>query len=324
MSDHLIFAVQNTGVSGNIGANNGFRAALAFLAIESFPIFIFFSNRKHMARITKKSQVGAGFFNAHHKQVAGIVKRMHARAVKAQYTALHRHVKAAGIRMHRAKASGASDAALNKIHKEEKAKAHSTADKIHATVMKKTDDLLNTAKSKAIKKVKSRICGGASEKGSGWGWLSNLWNAGKKIVGKLIGGVKKKVKTHAHVAMAQAKKIVKAAPAKAVAHLKQNREQYINAAQNAAVDVYHNGKAGIANQFAKAKNHMTNKAKQAVGCGFTGSGVDASGVRASGWKRTAARLSKNNPVSKIGADVTRGSGVRASGVYGRGTNLRII
>ena len=44
---------------------------------------------------------------------------------------------------------------LNKIHKEEKAKAHSTADKIHATVMKKTDDLLNTAKSKAITTIKN-------------------------------------------------------------------------------------------------------------------------------------------------------------------------
>ena len=187
-----------------------------------------------MARITKKSQVGAGFFNPHHKHVAAIVKRVHAQAVKAHHAALHRHVKAAGIRMYRAKASGASDAQLNTIHKEEKAKAHSTTDKIHDAAMKKADDLLNTAKAKAVSKVKSRICGSATVKGSGWGWFSKLVSAGKKIAGKLLGGLKNKVKTHAHTAITQAKKIVKAAPAKAIAHLKQNREQYVTAAKKSS------------------------------------------------------------------------------------------
>ena len=137
-------------------------------------------------RITKRSQVGAGFFNAHHKEVASIVKRMHAQAVNAHHTALHRHVKAAGIRMYRAKASGASDAQLNQIHKEERVKAQSTTDRIHDAAMKKADALLNTAKAKAVIKVKSRICGSATEKGSGWGWFSKIFSAGKKIVGKLL------------------------------------------------------------------------------------------------------------------------------------------
>ena len=258
--------------------------------------------------VTHKSQIGEGFFKPHVAALAKRVAAIHMQTMKAHHANLGRHVKAAGIRMRKA----GSGAEMNKIKTDTKAAIKAKAEAIHQMALDKTDAAIEAAKTKVHNKIKKRICPEGVPKGSGW--MSDAWSGVKSFATKMFHGVKNKVINHGTKALNQVKSIVKNAPENVAKHLNNHRADYMKAAWDGATDIYHNGKAGVANQAAKAHHKITKEAQKLVGCtprkGAKGSGVRASGVRASGVRASGAR---------------RGRGIRASGISVRGgTQVRVV
>ena len=259
--------------------------------------------------VTKKSQIGAGFFKPH---IAALVKRIetiHRQSMKAHHSSLNRHIKASGIRMRKV----GSGAEMEKIKKDTKAAIKAKADEIHQLALDKTEAAIEAAKTKVHNKIKSKVCPGAEgEAVKGSGWFSNAWKGVRNFASKLFHGVKKKVVDHGTAAINQVKTIVKNAPENISAHLNKHREDYMAAAWDGAKDVYNNGTAGVKNQAGKLHKKITKETQKLVGCGLGGGLSERSIVRAARGRG-------------MRASGLRARGMRASGVVVRGgTRIRVV
>lgn len=271
-----------------------------------------------MARSKKlltKGQIGAGFFNDHIEKAK---KGLHAHATriaKKHHAHIKTHMAATTRRLWKAKDRKAE---LNKVKAEMIKKGLAKANEIHEAGKAAAAVHVERLKKHAIKRVRSKVCGDVGE-----GFFSSIGN----FFGKIFGGAR----SAAHAAIRQGTHVIKqhvqAAPAALKAHLVANKDKYIDAAKNAAVDIAQNGKQGINRTMEKVKKHMVTKARSVAGCKPKGSGMRVGGggkvgggMRVGGGLRVAGGAGK-----KTGKKAAKGRGARvAGGIRVAGGGMKVV
>jgi predicted nucleic acid-binding Zn ribbon protein len=265
--------------------------------------------------VTKKSDVGSGFFDDHISAAKDAVKKHVDDLWAKHHKRLRAHLSATAKKLVVAKdKKGFVKSEVNKIKKAANAKAHAMTEQIHEQVKAKAHKTVAALKKKAVARVRKQICPEVGE-----GFFDDVWSKVKWGAQKLFGGAKKHMKQAVQQGTEQVKEAVRNAPANIKKHLEDNKEAYMEAGKTAAADVMQNGMQGVHNTIDKVKKAMVKKARTKVGCTPKGSGMRASGMRASGAKKTKKPKGKG----------MRARGLRARGlndprVRARGSGIRII
>ena len=281
-----------------------------------------------------KHEIGEGFFDDLLSQAREAVHK-HAENTKKKHMAdLKKHLKAGASRIYAAKNKKGEAA---KIKKEIVAKAKERAHVIAEAGKAKAHAHVEQLKKKAIKRVRTRVCGDVGE-----GFFGSLFSGIKSVVGKLFGAGKKHVAAAVSQGVQTVKEKVRAAPQAIKAHVIKHKDEYVQKAVDAATDVVQNGKEGVTRQIGKARTHMVKKARAVAGCegegkaDETGSGLRKKRKRkkkggslaqqkAAHINRAMARIPKIAKAVKTAKKARKGRGMRMGGALEfKGSGLRIV
>ncbi len=258
-------AVQMVGPLGKRLGMYAFRNTFlyCFLSGVSFTMshfLILYKVRMPRRRKLQKHEIGEGFFDDLLKEAKDAVHK-HAELTKTKHMAdLKKHLKSGASRIYAAKNKKGEAA---KIKKELVAKAKERAHAIAEAGKARAHAHVEKLKQKALKRVRTRVCGGAEV---GEGFFGNLFSGIKNVVGKLFGAGKKHVAQAVSQGVQTVKDKVKAAPQAIKAHVIKHKDEYVQKAVEAATDVVQNGKEGVHRQMGKARTHMVKKARSVAGC----------------------------------------------------------
>ena len=234
-----------------------------------------------MGRKLAKHQIGEGFFDdlvakaktGIHAHVDALAKK-HGAHVKA-------HVGKAATQLFKAKGKKAELTRIkNALVKEGVAKAHALTE----VAQKKGHAHVEKLKKAAVARVRSKVCGTV-----GAGFFDGLIGKVTGFVKKAFGIAKKTGAAAVKQGVAHVKQKVAQAPGIIKAHLKEHKDEYIEAAKKGLIDVAQNGKEGVHNQLEKLKGHMVKKTRSAAGCETAGS-LELSGA---GFKTLAGKVKRD-------------------------------